>query len=138
MELKVIDFGNKKPLDRAYSNDAGIDLYANIKQPIIIPPGRIVRIPLGIGLELPIGTCALIMPRSSMTMKNLDCKVAPIDSSYRGEIHSILQNCNQRCFIIKPGDCVGQMVIFSIITPTLVTEYHERGDKNFGSSGHSL
>ena len=52
MELKIIDFGNKKPLDRAYSNDAGIDLYANIKQPLIIPPGRIVRIPLGIGLEL--------------------------------------------------------------------------------------
>lgn len=138
MELKIIDFGNKVKLTRAYANDAGIDLYANIKAPMMIPAGRIAKIPLGIGIELPIGTCALVMPRSSMTMKNLDCKLAPIDASYRGEIHSIIQNHNVRPFIIRPGDCVGQLVIFNIITPTLVNTINERGERNFGSSGHNL
>lgn len=48
---------------------AGLDLYANISEPIIIAPHSTVKIGTGLAFELPEGTFAAIFARSGLATK---------------------------------------------------------------------
>ena len=93
---------------------AGMDLYANIHEDILVRRGEIKLIPTGIKIALPEGYEAQIRPRSGLALKNgitLVNTPGTVDSDYRGEIGVILINHGVTGFLIKRGDRIAQMVI---------------------------
>lgn len=138
MKIKVIDFGYKNLPKRAHDNDAGADVYARIPDEVFqIDPHITVKIPLGIGLELPDGYMACVYPRSGLASKGIVCELPPIDSGYRGEIHVIVHNGSDEPFVVKNGDRIGQLVVTPVVIADFVTEFEseERGAAAFGSTG---
>ena len=134
MKIKVIDFGYENLPKRAHENDAGADVYAC--KYTIAYPHRTVKIPLGIGLELPDGYMACIYPRSGLSVKGITCELPPIDSGYRGEIHAIVTNHSEKPFTIEAGDRIGQLVVTPVVIAEFVTEHGAaRGNGAFGSTG---
>lgn len=138
MKIEIIDFGYKKFPLRAHYNDAGADVYVDLKALdfIAVPPNNTVKIPLGFGLKIPDGMAAFVFPRSGLSTRGIVCELPPIDSGYRGEIHAIVTNCSNTQFEIYNGDRIGQLVILPIIIPEFVSEINKtRGDHGFGSTG---
>lgn len=93
---------------------AGMDLRANIKEPITLKPLERVLIPTGLFMEIPIGYEVQVRPRSGLALKKgITVLNAPgtIDSDYRGEVGAILFNASNEEFLIENGDRVAQMVI---------------------------
>jgi dUTP pyrophosphatase len=133
----------------AYATDGsvGMDLRANIDQPLEIGAGEVVRINTGIALHIhsqSIG--AFIYPRSGLGSQGLVLAnlVGVIDSDYQGEIMVALWNRNDSEFgdpiVIKPLDRIAQLVFQPIVKVSLsvVDEFAEkttRGAGGFGSTG---
>ena len=114
MKIKVIN-KSKHPLpEYATENSAGIDLRANIDEPIILKPLERVLIPTGIFIALPHGYEAQVRPRSGLAIKNgITVLNTPgtIDSDYRGMIGVILINLSNKDFVVNDGERIAQMVI---------------------------
>lgn len=134
MNIKIINYGYKKAPCRQHYNDCGADVYSPVT--CTIRPGQTRVIPLGFGLEIPDGLAGYIFPRSSTAARGIFCQVPPIDSGYRGEIHAIIYNSNNKVLLISEGDRVGQLVISPFITAEFVTELGAfRGVGGLGSTG---
>lgn len=128
----------------SYATDgsSGMDIYAAIKEELVIPPNQTRLIPTGIKIELPQGYEAQIRPRSGLAINhNVAILNSPgtIDSDYRGEIKVIVRNFGETEFIIRRGDRIAQMVITSYIRVTWeeVNEIEQtmRGSGGFGHTG---
>ena len=92
---------------------AGLDLRANILEPISLNPFERKLIPTGLFLEIPLGYECQIRPRSGLALNyGISVLNAPgtIDSDYRGEVGVILINLSSENYTINPGDRVAQMV----------------------------
>src|SRR5690606_756141 len=86
---------------------AGMDLRANLSQPIVIEPMERALIPTGLFMELPIAYEAHIRPRSGLALKKgITClnSPGPIDADYRGEIGVILANHSNEAFVVENGE----------------------------------
>ena len=121
---------------------AGMDLYANISEPITLKSLERVLVKTGLFISLPKGYEAQIRPRSGLAFKNgITVLNTPgtIDADYRGEIGIILVNLSTQEFTINDGDRIAQMVIAKYETATWeevdTLEETERGEGGFGSSG---
>lgn len=93
---------------------AGLDLRANIEEPIKLDPMQRVLIPTGLFMELPIGYEAQIRPRSGLAYKHgITVLNSPgtIDADYRGEIKILLINLSNEVFIINDAERIAQMII---------------------------
>ena len=142
MKLEIV---NKSPFplpNYLTEGSAGIDLYANIDEPILLKPLERVLIPTGIYISMPKGYEAQIRARSGLALKygiTLANGIGTIDSDYRGEIKIILINLGQEDFIINSGDRIAQMVFIKYEKATLieVNELDEtkRGSGGFGHTG---
>lgn len=103
------------PLPKYMSeNAAGMDLYANINDDLILTKGEILLISTGIKIAIPAGYEAQIRPRSGLALKNgiiIPNSPGTIDADYRGEIKVILMNLGKNDFIIHRGDRIAQMII---------------------------
>lgn len=133
MKIKLLNFGGIKP-DRAHYNDAGADVFS--LDNYVINPGETLKVPLGIGLEIPDGYVGFICPKSGLSSRGLVSELSPIDSGYRGEIHVILHNQSDEKIMIKKNKKIGQVVIL----PVVLAEFTEnldnsRGTGAFGSTG---
>ena len=122
---------------------AGMDLYAEIEEPIVLQPNERTLVPTGLFIELLQGYEAQIRPRSGLAIKQgITCLNTPgtIDSDYRGEIKIILINLSNEVQTINPGDRIAQMVIakYESITwsETQNLDSTERGEGGFGSTGN--
>jgi dUTP pyrophosphatase len=114
MKVKVVN-RSKHPLPR-YSTgfSAGMDLRANLDEPIILDPGKRVLVPTGLFIELPTHYEAQIRPRSGLALKSgISILNTPgtIDADYRGEVGIILINLSDESFVINDGERICQMVI---------------------------
>ena len=131
------------PLPKYMSDGAaGMDLYANVEDDVLIRRGEIKLIPTGIRISLPEGYEAQVRPRSGLALKEgITVLNTPgtIDSDYRGEIGVILINCGTKSFLVKRGDRIAQMVInkYERINwcECEVLDETERADGGFGHSG---
>jgi len=128
--------------DYATAQSAGLDLRANLEQPIILRPLDRCLVPTGLYMALPAGYEAQIRPRSGMALKNgITVLNSPgtIDADYRGEIGVILINLSDKDFTINDGDRICQMVIaqYEQARLTEVDNLDEttRGAGGFGHSG---
>lgn len=114
MKIKVIN-KSKHPLpEYATENSAGMDLRANIDEPIVLKPLERVLIPTGVFIALPHGYEAQVRPRSGLAIKKgITVLNAPgtIDADYRGMIGVILINLSNEDFVVNDGERIAQMVI---------------------------
>ncbi len=142
MEVKIVNQSrNELP---AYSTtlSAGMDLRADLDQPIVLKPLERVLVPTGLFIELPVGHEAQIRPRSGLAIKKgVTVLNSPgtIDADYRGEIKVILVNLSNEEFVINHGERICQMVIAKHETvawkPVEILEETERGAGGFGHTG---
>ncbi len=142
MNVKVINKSSHPLPQYETPGSAGMDLRANITEPITLASMERTLIPTGLYMELPQGTEAQIRPRSGLAIKKgLTCLNSPgtIDSDYRGEIKVILANLSKEPQTIEPGERIAQMVIaqYTQIVWESVDNLSEskRGSGGFGSTG---
>lgn len=144
MQVKIINQSPHPNPEYATAGSAGMDLRANLIEPLMLKPNETVLIPTGIFIELPEGFEAQIRPRSGLALKHqITIPNAPgtIDSDYRNEIKVILINLSKQDFLIQNGDRIAQMVIAKYekidwLTVDSLSET-ERGLGGFGSTGIS-
>ena len=142
MKIKVVN-KSKHPLPHyATTQSAGMDLRANLDEPIILKPLERTLVKTGIFMELPVGYEAQVRPRSGLAFKKgITVLNTPgtIDADYRGEVGVILVNLSNEGFVVEDGERVAQMVIAKH-EQTSWEEVEElietgRGAGGFGSTG---
>ncbi|MFV0537101.1 MAG: dUTP diphosphatase [Dysgonomonas sp.] len=114
MKVKIINKSHHPLPEYATPFSAGVDLRANIDNPITLGPLERTLVSTGLYLELPQGYEAQIRPRSGLGLKHgLTVLNSPgtIDADYRGEIRVILVNLSNESFVINDGERICQMVI---------------------------
>lgn len=121
---------------------AGMDLHANLTEPVVLEPQARMLIPTGLFVELPEGYEAQVRPRSGLALKHgITVLNSPgtIDADYRGEIKVLLINHGQDAFTIQNGERIAQMVIAQHATVQWVETQSlsntERGEGGYGSTG---
>ncbi len=142
VEIKIIN-KSKHPLPGYQTPlSAGMDLRANLEEPVILKPLERKLIPTGLYIALPEGYEAQIRPRSGLAFKHgITMANAPgtIDADYRGEIKVIAVNLSDQTFTIEDGMRIAQMVIAKHERArwTVVDELDDtqRGSGGFGSTG---
>lgn len=142
MTIKIINRSTHKLPHYETEASAGMDLRANISEPVTLKPLERCIIKTGLFMELPIGFEAQVRPRSGLAAKKgITVLNSPgtIDADYRGEIGVILVNLSNQDFTIENGERVAQLVIakheraewqaVEVLEDTL------RGAGGFGSTG---
>ena len=121
---------------------AGMDLRANITEPIVLKPLQRCLVPTGLSIALPEGYEAQVRPRSGLALKKgITVLNSPgtIDADYRGEIGVILVNLSDTDFVIEDGERIAQMVVarYEQVEWEAVETLSEteRGEGGFGHSG---
>ncbi len=142
MDVQIINKGHHPLPQYATDMSAGMDIRANLDQPIVLKPMQRCLVPTGLFISLPDGYEAQIRPRSGLALKKgVTVLNTPgtIDADYRGEIGIILINLSQEDFVIEDGERVAQMIIarYEQIRwrPVEVLDETERGAGGFGHSG---
>lgn len=130
----------------AYESEgaAGLDLRADVDEPVRLGPGERALIPTGLVVELPNGYEAQIRPRSGLALRHgvtLLNSPGTIDSDYRGEVRVLLVNLGSESFAVERGDRIAQMVV-APLTRVRLSEADElsatrRGDGGFGHTGRN-
>jgi dUTP pyrophosphatase len=142
MKIKIINKSQHDLPNHETIASAGMDLRANLTEPItLMPLGRTI-IKTGLFIELPIGYEAQVRPRSGLAAKKgITVLNSPgtIDADYRGEIGVILVNLSNEAFVIENGERIAQIIVakHERIEWIEVEELSEtsRGQGGFGSTG---
>ena len=142
MEIRIINHSHHELPRYATPQSAGMDLRANLDEPVTLRPLERRLIPTGLRIALPVGYEAQIRPRSGLALKHgisLVNTPGTIDADYRGEIGVILINLGQEPFVVNDGERIAQMVIARHEQPKLieveVLDDTERGEGGFGHTG---
>jgi dUTP pyrophosphatase len=142
LTIKVINQSNHPLPEYATLHAAGLDLKANLAEPVTLKPLQRHLVPTGLFIELPVGFEAQIRPRSGLAFKNgVTVLNSPgtIDADYRGEIKVLLVNLSDTDFAVNDGERIAQMVIakHERIEWYVVSELEQsqRGGGGFGSTG---
>lgn len=142
MKIKIVNRSAYPSPFYATEKSAGMDLKADIAEPIVLGPLERAMIPTGLYIALPDGTEAQVRPRSGLAAKHgISVLNAPgtIDADYRGEIKVILVNLSNEPFTVNPGERIAQMVIARYEKvewdEVEVLDETERGEGGFGSTG---
>lgn len=142
MKIKIVN-SSKHPLPQYQtSGSAGMDLTANIDQPVVLKPMERQLIPTGLFISLPHGYEAQIRPRSGLSIKKgltLINAIGTIDSDYRGELKIPIVNLSTEDQTIEDGERIAQMVIAKHEIAELIEveslDETERGAGGFGHTG---
>jgi len=142
LKIKVVNRGHQPLPQYATAQSAGMDLRANIDEPIVLRPMERKLIPTGLFIALPEGFEAQVRPRSGLALKKgITVLNAPgtIDADYRGEVGVLLINLSQEDFVVNDGERIAQMVIarheqaqFRVVEELDETE---RGAGGYGHTG---
>ena len=144
MKVKIVNQSAYPVPSYATELSAGMDLKANITEPVTIESLERAIVPTGLFIELPEGYEAQIRPRSGLAAKfGVTVANAPgtIDADYRGEVKVILVNLSKEKFVVNPGERIAQMVIAKYEKiqweETDQLGETERGAGGFGSTGRN-
>lgn len=142
MKIKIVNKSRHPLPEYATVSAAGMDLRANLEEPVVLKPLERTLVPTGIYIQLPEGYEAQIRPRSGLAIKHgIGIVNAPgtIDADYRGEIRVILVNLSNEHFTIQDGERICQMVIAEHAhvewEPVDSLDETERGAGGFGHTG---
>ncbi len=141
LEVKIINRGHQPLPSYATEQSAGMDLRANIDEPIVLKPMQRQIVKTGLFMALPPGYEAQVRPRSGLALKHgITVLNSPgtIDSDYRGEIGVLLINLGDKDFVINDGERIAQMVIAKHETVSFVlTEELDETERGAGGYGHT-
>ena len=119
--VKVVNKGHQQLPAYATPQSAGMDLRANLDEPVVLKPLERKLIKTGLYIALPEGYEAQVRPRSGLALKHGITVIntpGTIDADYRGEVGVCLINLSQEDFVVNVGERIAQMVIAK----------HEQGD----------
>lgn len=142
MQIRIVNRSKNSNPSYETSHSAGMDLRANLDEPVTLQPLERAIIPTGLFIELPEGYEAQVRPRSGLAAKSgITVLNSPgtIDADYRGEIKVIIVNLSAQSFVVNHGDRIAQMIIARhekaewIESETL--NESERGHGGFGHTG---
>lgn len=142
MKVKVINRSANSLPEYATEFSAGMDVRADNREPVEIPPLGRAMVPTGLFLEIPSGYEVQVRPRSGLAAKKgITVLNAPgtIDSDYRGEVCVILVNLGSEAFVVERGERIAQLVLARHehieweCSESL--EDSQRGEGGFGSTG---
>ena len=123
------------------SGSAGMDVRANISEPIVLGSLERVLVPTGIKMAIPEGYEVQVRPRSGLALKHgISMANTPgtIDSDYRGEIGVILINLSKEEYIIQPRERIGQLVLNKVAQMNFeVVESLDETERGAGGFGHT-
>lgn len=142
VQIPVINRSGHPLPTYATPGSSGMDLRADLAEPVEIEPMQRVLIPTGISIALPQGFEAQIRPRSGLALKQgITCLNSPgtIDADYRGEIKVILINLSGEKQCIQNGDRIAQLVVQRVERaewmPSETLNVTERAEGGFGHTG---
>lgn len=139
--VPLINTGRHPAPTYATMHSAGVDLRANIEEPMLLAPGQRALIPTGLHVELPEGTEAQVRPRSGLALKHgVTVLNSPgtIDADYRGEVGVLLINLGHESFTVNDGDRIAQLVVAPYLRVTFVESADLRGsERGAGGFGHT-
>ena len=142
MKVQIINKSIHPLPQYATECSAGMDIRANLNEPIVLKPLQRCLVPTGLYISLPRGFEAQMRPRSGLALKKgitLLNTPGTIDADYRGEIGIILVNLSAEDFVVEDGERIAQMVIARheqaewVEVETL--DETERGEGGFGHTG---
>lgn len=143
VQVSIVNKSRNPLPSYATAGSAGLDLRADLKEPLVLNPQQRSLVPTGLYIELPAGYEAQVRPRSGMAMQlGITCLNSPgtIDSDYRGELKVILINLDNSVHTILPGDRIAQMIISQTERAELieVNQLNDtiRGEGGFGHTGN--
>lgn len=139
--VKIINTSKNPSPQYATPGAAGMDLRADLEEPVTLKPLERKLIPTGLFVEIPEGYEAQVRPRSGLAINHgLTCLNSPgtVDSDYRGELKIILINLSQEEHLITNGDRIAQMVVSKVEKVTLQpVDSLESTIRNEGGFGHT-
>jgi len=142
MKVRIVNKSKHQLPAYETSLSAGMDLRANIENPVTLKPLERALIKTGLFIELPEGYEAQIRPRSGLAYKHgigIVNSPGTIDADYRGEIGILLVNLSNDDFIVNDGERICQMIISKHEQVTWnevdVLNETERGAGGFGHTG---
>lgn len=142
MQIKIINKSQHALPNYETAASAGMDIRADISEPIVLKPLDRAIVKTGLFIELPVGYEAQVRPRSGLAAKKgITVLNSPgtIDADYRGEIGVILVNLSHENFVVENGERIAQLVIARHERAEWkeVSELSEtsRGEGGFGSTG---
>ena len=137
-KIRIINRGSQQLPAYATPQSAGMDLRANIEDPITLRPLERRIVPTGLYIALPEGYEAQVRPRSGLALKHGITVLnshGTIDSDYRGEIGVLLINLSDTPFVINAGERIAQMVVARHEQAELI-EVEELDDTERGAGGY--
>lgn len=142
MKVQIVNHSHH-PLPRyATPQSAGLDLRANLDEPIVLKPLERVMVPTGLYAALPVGYEGQVRPRSGLAAKHgITVLNSPgtVDSDYRGELRIILVNLSNEPFVINDGERIAQLIVTRHEQvewePVEQLDDTERGTGGFGHTG---
>ncbi len=141
IKVNVINKGHHPLPAYATPQSAGMDLRANIDEPVTLRPMERRLIPTGLYIALPEGYEAQVRPRSGLALKHgITVLNSPgtIDADYRGEIMVLLVNLSADDFVVNDGERIAQMIIARHETAAFVeVEELDRTERGAGGYGHT-
>ena len=142
IKIQVVNRGRQQLPQYDTPLSAGMDLRANLDEPIVLQPMQRHLIPTGLHIALPAGFEAQIRPRSGLALKKgITVLNSPgtIDADYRGEVMVLLINLSNEDFVVNDGERIAQMIIarheqgeFQLVEQLDETE---RGEGGYGHTG---
>lgn len=122
---------------RAHETDAGLDIRA--MHGAVLGPMDSYTIHTGLHIQLPQGTCGILVSKSGLNVHHDITSTGLIDEGYTGEIAVRLHNHSRKYYDVRPGDKVSQLIIVPCLyEPVEVVDRidgGDRGDSGFGSTG---
>jgi len=140
--IKIINNSSNTLPQYETTGSSGMDLRADLEEPVKLQPLQRALIPTGLFIELPLGFEAQVRPRSGLAIKHgITCLNSPgtVDSDYRGELKVVLINLSNETFIIQHGERIAQMIIQPVVKAEWqkveVLNESKRGAGGFGHTG---
>ena len=142
MKIQVVNRGHQPLPSYATPQRAGLDVSANLTEPIELKSLERKLIPTGLHIALPAGYEAQVRPRSGLALKHgVTVLNSPgtVDADYRGEIGIVLVNLSSETFVINDGERIAQLVIArheqAEFVEVDVLDETERGEGGYGHTG---
>ena len=139
--VKVINKGHQPLPAYATEMSAGMDLRANLEEPVTLQPMERKLIPTGLYISLPVGHEAQIRPRSGLALKHgVTVLNTPgtVDADYRGEVKVLLVNLSDVPFVVNDGERIAQMIVAKYEQVEFVeVEQLDETERGAGGYGHT-
>ncbi len=142
MTIKIINKSQHPLPNYETLASAGMDLRANLSEPVTLGPLERAIVKTGLFIELPVGYEAQVRPRSGLAAKKgITVLNSPgtVDADYRGEIGVILVNLSNEAFVIENGERIAQLIVAkherAVWLEADELSETSRGEGGFGSTG---